>query len=190
MLHQQSNHKRSLSFNHHLSYNQYSSPILAGTNTLTAQKQPTESAQQAQLREQQAYNAKINSKGIANHTELSWSVLSWLKIDFFCIIANWSISNLRPAPPLRPAIINTNSTSNAVLTSSKKSQPTYEEDALVLRVIEAYCVAYQNPTRNALHSGSSLSIHCSLAAFLRTLVISIVSFGKVPFFRLLKLSFS
>lgn len=60
---------------------------------------------------------------------------------------------MKPAPPLRPAIVNTNSSSNAVLTSTKKSQPTYEEDALVLRVIEAYCVAYQNPTRNALHSG-------------------------------------
>lgn len=72
--------------------------------------------------------------------------------------ANWSIANLRPAPPLRPTIVNTNSTSNAVLTSSKKSQPTYEEDALVLRVIEAYCVAYQNPTRNALHSGTLCSI--------------------------------
>lgn len=80
----------------------------------------------------------------------------WITIKTFLLfqsIANWSIVNLKPAPPLRPAIVNTNSSSNAVLTSTKKSQPTYEEDALVLRVIEAYCVAYQNPTRNALHSG-------------------------------------
>lgn len=68
--------------------------------------------------------------------------------------ANWSIVNLRPAPPLRPTLINSNSSSGgAILASSRKSQPTYEEDALVLRVIEAYCVAYQNPTRSALHSG-------------------------------------
>lgn len=71
--------------------------------------------------------------------------------------ANWSIVNLRPAPPLRPTLINSNSTSSgssgAILANTKKIQPTYEEDALVLRVIEAYCVAYQNPTRNALHSG-------------------------------------
>lgn len=65
---------------------------------------------------------------------------------------------MRPAPPLRPTLINSNTTSSsggsgAILANTKKSQPTYEEDALVLRVIEAYCVAYQNPTRNALHSG-------------------------------------
>lgn len=76
-------------------------------------------------------------------------------MDF--ILANWSIVNLRSAPPLKPTIIiNSNSSSgsgNAILTSSRKSQPTYEEDALVLRVIEAYCVAYQSPQRNTLHSG-------------------------------------
>lgn len=36
---------------------------------------------------------------------------------------------------------------------SNKQQPTYEEDALVLRVIEAYCAAYQNTSRNTIHSG-------------------------------------
>lgn len=77
--------------------------------------------------------------------------------SFFLLTANWSIVNLRPAPPLRPTLINSNSSSGAssgaVLANTKKIQPTYEEDALVLRVIEAYCTAYQNPTRNALHSG-------------------------------------
>lgn len=79
--------------------------------------------------------------------------------SFFVVLsfaANWSIVNLRPAPPLRPTLINTNSSSGssgAILANTKKIQPTYEEDALVLRVIEAYCTAYQNPTRNALHSG-------------------------------------
>lgn len=51
----------------------------------------------------------------------------------------------------------TNTTSNGsggtTLQNPRKSQPTYEEDALVLRVIEAYCVAYQNPSRHAVHSG-------------------------------------
>ncbi|KAL1402497.1 hypothetical protein pipiens_019734, partial [Culex pipiens pipiens] len=35
---------------------------------------------------------------------------------------------------------------------STKAQPTYEEDALVLRVIEAYCAAYQSNARNTMHS--------------------------------------
>ena len=37
--------------------------------------------------------------------------------------------------------------------STKKVQPTYEEDALVLRVIENYCAAFQNTSRNTIHSG-------------------------------------
>lgn len=81
-------------------------------------------------------------------------------------LANWSIVNLRPAPPLRPTLISSNSSSGgggAILANTKKSQPTYEEDALVLRVIEAYCVAYQNPTRNALHSGSFTHLVLSIA---------------------------
>lgn len=63
MQHQQSNHKRSLSFNHHLSYNQHTNSMHSATNTLAGQKPTAESPQQVQLREQQAYNAKINSKG-------------------------------------------------------------------------------------------------------------------------------
>jgi hypothetical protein len=86
-------------------------------------------------------------------------------IFFFSLSANWNITNLRPAPPLRPNLLTTSSTSanNSVqqqqqsspasLASSKKQQPTYEEDALVLRVIEAYCAAYQNTSRNTIHSG-------------------------------------
>lgn len=77
------------------------------------------------------------------------------KIKLIFILANWSIVNLRPAPPLRPMLTNTtsNGSGGTTLQNPRKSQPTYEEDALVLRVIEAYCVAYQNPSRHAVHSG-------------------------------------
>lgn len=71
----------------------------------------------------------------------------------FIITANWSITNLRSAPPMRPSLLNTNSSSNN-LSNSKRPTPTYEEDALVLRVIEAYCAAYQNNSRNTIHSGN------------------------------------
>ncbi|KAJ6646099.1 Rho guanine nucleotide exchange factor 7, partial [Pseudolycoriella hygida] len=67
----------------------------------------------------------------------------------------WQITNLRPAPPLRPSASNSNTTSSGALSSySRKPQPTHEEDALVLRVFEAYCAAYQNTSRNTMHSGS------------------------------------
>lgn len=73
------------------------------------------------------------------------------------------MTNLRPAPPLRPTLGNGGGGSGAssggggpTLSSySNKPQPTYEEDALVLRVIEAYCAAYQNTSRNTIHSGKS-----------------------------------
>uniref|UniRef100_A0A182MMV9 DH domain-containing protein n=1 Tax=Anopheles culicifacies TaxID=139723 RepID=A0A182MMV9_9DIPT len=117
--------------------------------------------------------------------------------------ANWNITNLRPAPSLRPAFLSsvavsstggatgstgggrsatasitgsiggaaascvgggnsgggssTLNTSDSVhhslsFSSSSKMSPTYEEDALVLRVIEAYCAAYQSTSRNTMHS--------------------------------------
>lgn len=76
------------------------------------------------------------------------------------MLENWSLTNLRPAPPLRPTLVQSNASSSGgnaatpTLSSySNKPQPTYEEDALVLRVIEAYCAAYQNTSRNTIHSG-------------------------------------
>lgn len=83
---------------------------------------------------------------------------------------------MRPAPPLRPNLLNSNSNSgggssggrsdggvaslNSLSTycSGRKNQPTFEEDALVLRVFEAYCAAYQNTARNTIHSGKFITI--------------------------------
>jgi hypothetical protein len=88
-------------------------------------------------------------------------------------VDNWSITCLRPSNPLRPCFTysaNSQSSSHALKyeLSTKKIQPTYEEDALVLRVIEAYSIAFQNTSRNTVHSGeSSLMIfimHFSLCA--------------------------
>lgn len=155
---QASQHKRSLSFNHHLSYNQYSNPNMSTVVGTLNQKQMYDMTQPIQLREkidQQTHSPKTNAKG--NHFAPDSRVDSKILITFSCLsfAANWSIVNLRPAPPLRPTLITNSSGggSSAVLTNTRKTQPTYEEDALVLRVIEAYCVAYQNPSRNAVHSG-------------------------------------
>lgn len=76
-------------------------------------------------------------------------------LNFF-LADNWSITNLRPAHPLRPCFSTSNNNTNTQLNyalATKKVQPTYEEDALVLRVIEAYCAAFQNSSRNTMHSG-------------------------------------
>ncbi|KAG4073731.1 hypothetical protein HA402_000955 [Bradysia odoriphaga] len=118
-------HKRSLSFNHHLSYNQFQSH--------QSNKHPNPVHQ--------------------DRIPLSVGLNGRNSIKDGC----WQITNLRPAPPLRPSTSNSNSASSGALSSySRKPQPTHEEDALVLRVFEAYCAAYQNTSRNTMHSGNVL----------------------------------
>lgn len=80
----------------------------------------------------------------------------WMKtiIQNFLLLDNWSITHLRPSNPLRPCIASSQSNSQLKFElSTKRPQPTYEEDALVLRVIEAYSIAFQNTSRNTIHSG-------------------------------------
>lgn len=89
---------------------------------------------------------------------------------------------LKPSPPVRQSFVNNfhfasgtggavcsgvnsgsasssaNTSANGISgggTPTRKIPPTYEEDALVLRVIESYCAAYQNTNRNTTHSGES-----------------------------------
>lgn len=154
-------HKRSLSFNHHLSYNQYNNPVSSAT--LNYNKHDSNS--QIHLRDKNtdqlvAHSIRNNTKGVFDfYACRSFALIAYSFL--FHLSANWSIVNLRPPPPLRPTLVSNsnNSTSStgggAILSNARKTQPTYEEDALVLRVIEAYCVAYQNPSRNAVHSGES-----------------------------------
>nr|XP_040230696.2 rho guanine nucleotide exchange factor 7 isoform X5 [Anopheles coluzzii] len=184
-----SQHKRSQSFNHHLSYNQ-------------VQQQQQQQLQQQQLKQHQQnpnLSASPNSLNL-NRLEANQAALNQ---KGFSEKANWNITNLRPAPPLRPAflssvavsgtgsagggtgggrsatasitgsiggaaascvgggssgggstILNTSDSVHHSLSfsSSSKVSPTYEEDALVLRVIEAYCAAYQSTSRNTMHS--------------------------------------
>lgn len=76
---QASQHKRSLSFNHHLSYNQYSSPNSSNAATLNHKQMNDPSLHQhIQLREkpdQPVLAAKTNSKGepsAFNSTDMSF----------------------------------------------------------------------------------------------------------------------
>uniref|UniRef100_A0A1Q3FCT9 Putative guanine nucleotide exchange factor n=1 Tax=Culex tarsalis TaxID=7177 RepID=A0A1Q3FCT9_CULTA len=168
-----SQHKRSQSFNHHLSYNQ------------------VQQQQQQQHQSQKLLLSNFAASRISTESANPPPSLKGIKEK-----ANWNITNLRPAAPLRPALLNgTNAGSGTGSTGgggagpsivggvgggggsigagsggltgsgsvyhslslstsqSTKAQPTYEEDALVLRVIEAYCAAYQSNARNTMHSG-------------------------------------
>uniref|UniRef100_A0A182PMB7 DH domain-containing protein n=1 Tax=Anopheles epiroticus TaxID=199890 RepID=A0A182PMB7_9DIPT len=182
-----SQHKRSQSFNHHLSYNQ------------VQQQQQLQQQQLKQHQQNQNLLASPNSLNL-NRPEANQAALN---LKGFSEKANWNITNLRPAPPLRPAfltsvvvsstggagggtgggrsatasitgsiggaaascvgggssgggsiVLNTSDSVHHSLSfsSSSKVSPTYEEDALVLRVIEAYCAAYQSTSRNTMHS--------------------------------------
>lgn len=194
-----SQHKRSLSFNHHLSYNQYtggnqhqqtgpvasavfpsaqpqslpSHPVTTSGPKSTSKTAPLPFPPQLQPQppplppalpistnlSTNAKNAKGNTKGkerkLVLNTFYYWCYfLNWCLLTF---LANWSINNLRPSPPLRLNLCETASGSGGNPAycngGGRKSQPTFEEDALVLRVFEAYCAAYQSTVRNTIHSG-------------------------------------
>ncbi|EDV54558.1 rho guanine nucleotide exchange factor 7 isoform X2 [Drosophila erecta] len=181
-----SHHKRSQSFNHHLSYNQYTPtqppphhlhppqpPSLpshlgaAGPRSSSAQTPNSKTVAPIQASSMDASPA-IQAAAAAAAAAVGMGVPSARKGS---TKANWTISCLRPTPPLRPSLLNAtsgsgsgsggggggggSSSSNALASycSGRKNQPTYEEDALVLRVFEAYCAAYQNNARNTIHSG-------------------------------------
>ncbi|EDW90513.1 rho guanine nucleotide exchange factor 7 isoform X3 [Drosophila yakuba] len=177
-----SHHKRSQSFNHHLSYNQYTPtqppphhlhppqpPSLpshlgaAGPRSSSAQTPNSKTAAPIQASSMDA-SPVIQAAAAAAAAAVGLGVPSARKGS---TKANWTISCLRPTPPLRPSLLNAtsgsgsgssgggSSSSNALASycNGRKNQPTYEEDALVLRVFEAYCAAYQNNARNTIHSG-------------------------------------
>ncbi|XP_058125964.1 rho guanine nucleotide exchange factor 7 [Anopheles ziemanni] len=203
---QMSQHKRSQSFNHHLSYNQ-----------VQQQQQ-----QQSQPQQQKQHQPNPNQLPSLNSLTLSRPEGKQVSPNQkgFLEKANWNITNLRPAPPLRPAFLSSVATSgpgggsnsagtgggrsatasitgsiggaaascvgggsgNGTLntndsvqhglsfSASSKVSPTYEEDALVLRVIEAYCAAYQSTSRNTMHSGFEYD---DMTPTLRQLFISV-----------------
>ncbi|XP_035780766.1 uncharacterized protein LOC118460509 isoform X4 [Anopheles albimanus] len=186
-----SQHKRSQSFNHHLSYNQL-------------QQQQQQHIQQQQLKQHPPNPSLLPSLNSSNTNRPEANLVPAVggNQKSFSEKANWNITNLRPSSPLRPALLSmiatgsgagsgggrsatvsitgsiggavagscvgggSNSTgsggsfnhtdsahhSMSFSPSSSKVSPTYEEDALVLRVIEAYCAAYQSTSRNTMHA--------------------------------------
>nr|XP_036225339.1 rho guanine nucleotide exchange factor 7 isoform X1 [Bactrocera oleae] len=157
-----SQHKRSLSFNHHLSYNQY---------THTQPPPPHHHLPPPQPNPQNHPVAPNHKSSLAptssnfSKSQYQAAVGGSTNAKIGNTRANWSITNLRPAPPLRPNLLNATAQSGSGVTSGsgsanalasycsgRRTQPTFEEDVLVLRVFEGYCAAYQNTTRNTIHS--------------------------------------
>lgn len=152
-----SQHKRSLSFNHHLSYNQVQS--MHPHPQQTAFMKPSSTPQHQLLSQRKEIVPISPSTKSAQSKSKNFHAILRFKLTSRLLLGNWSITNLRPSIPLRPCFtFASNSQSNTQLKfelSTKKAQPTYEEDALVLRVIEAYSIAFQNTSRNTVHSGES-----------------------------------
>lgn len=163
-----SQHKRSLSFNHHLSYNQ----VQAQQQHQSMHQHPQQQAFMKPSSTPQHHLLSQRKEIVPTSPNIKSAQAKSKKLDFYLKVSilnmafgstgNWSITNLRPSNPLRPCFTYaSNSQSSSQLKyelSTKKSQPTYEEDALVLRVIEAYSIAFQNTSRNTIHSGELTNI--------------------------------
>ncbi|XP_065355372.1 uncharacterized protein LOC135949853 isoform X1 [Calliphora vicina] len=167
-----SQHKRSLSFNHHLSYNQYTHTQHQQPHQMHHQQQPPSLPSHPVAAQNHKSNLVQTSNSISKIMGPALPAQNMAtNARTGSTKANWSITNMRPAPPLRPNLLNSNTTggggssgsrsdgggvaslnSLSSYCSGRKNQPTFEEDALVLRVFEAYCAAYQNNTRNTIHS--------------------------------------
>ncbi|PSN53239.1 Rho guanine nucleotide exchange factor 7 [Blattella germanica] len=65
----------------------------------------------------------------------------------------WSMSCLRPSPPLRPclALGRDDNHRKSGRSTKKQNERSFEEDAQILRVIEAYCTSAK--TRYTVNSG-------------------------------------
>ncbi|XP_055713847.1 rho guanine nucleotide exchange factor 7 isoform X2 [Phlebotomus papatasi] len=122
-----SQHKRSHSFNHHLTFNQLQ-------KQQQAQPQHPHPAPPLPPSHHPIQPKDLNTQALVVQNEKSVNPK-----------ANWSITNLCPAPPSRMSV-------QGGIVAPRKDPPTYEEDALVLRVIESYCAAYQSTSRNTTHS--------------------------------------
>lgn len=191
-------HKRSLSFNHHLNYNQYQmqqqhQPLQHTTqqpqslqgnvsssfsNTYQPYQTPPARPSHNPYQTLKDAAARTTPPAANQKGELDGFTLGvWLICNSVpSPPANWSYTQLKPAPPVRQSFVNNSQMSSGVGSGSgtgsssantsanglgsggtptRKIPPTYEEDALVLRVIESYCAAYQNTNRNTTHSGES-----------------------------------
>ncbi|CAH2104636.1 unnamed protein product [Euphydryas editha] len=140
------NHKRSHSFNNHQSYTQH-------TQQTQKNKQKNQSARWLL----NSCDSLDQSPAKSSKTPIGKKFSS---VDFIDVTDSsfsnkgWSITCLRPAPPLRPQSFAVGSDENIGPTHPyaphQRKSNSYEEDALILKVIEAYCTSAR--CRNAVSS--------------------------------------
>ncbi|CAH1644935.1 unnamed protein product [Spodoptera littoralis] len=140
------NHKRSHSFNNHQSYTQH-------TQQTQKNKQKNQSARWLL----NSCDSLDQSPAKSNKSPIGKKFSS---VDFIDTAGSnysnkgWSITCLRPAPPLRPQSFTVGSDENIGPTHPyaphQRKSNSYEEDALILKVIEAYCTSAR--CRNAVSS--------------------------------------
>ncbi|XP_072936575.1 uncharacterized protein [Epargyreus clarus] len=139
-------HKRSHSFNNHQSYTQH-------TQQTQKNKQKNQSARWLL----NSCDSLDQSPSKATKSPIGKKFSS---VDFIDTAGSnysnkgWSVTCLRPAPPLRPQSFTVGSDENIGPTHPyaphQRKSNSYEEDALILKVIEAYCTSAR--CRNAVSS--------------------------------------
>ncbi|CAH0725802.1 unnamed protein product, partial [Brenthis ino] len=141
-----SNHKRSHSFNNHQSYTQHSQQSHKNKQKNQSARwllNSCDSLDQSPAKSTKTpIGKKFSSVDFIDTTDSSFSN------------KGWSITCLRPAPPLRPQSFTVGSDENIGPTHPyaphQRKSNSYEEDALILKVIEAYCTSAR--CRNAVSS--------------------------------------
>ncbi|XP_046961973.1 rho guanine nucleotide exchange factor 7 [Vanessa cardui] len=141
-----SNHKRSHSFNNHQSYTQHTQQTQKNKHKNQSARwllNSCDSLDQSPAKSSKTpIGKKFSSVDFIDATDSSFSN------------KGWSITCLRPAPPLRPQSFTVGSDENIGPTHPyaphQRKSNSYEEDALILKVIEAYCTSAR--CRNAVSS--------------------------------------
>ncbi|CAH2243408.1 jg9326 [Pararge aegeria aegeria] len=156
------NHKRSHSFNNHQSYTQH-----------TQQTQKSKQKNQSARWLLNSCDSLDQSPSKTNKVPIGKKFSS---VDFIDAADSnygskgWSITCLRPAPPLRPQSFTVGSDENIGPTHPyaphQRKSNSYEEDALILKVIEAYCTSAR--CRNAVSSECDDESSMSIEALVRS----------------------
>ncbi|XP_045510830.1 rho guanine nucleotide exchange factor 7 isoform X2 [Colias croceus] len=156
------NHKRSHSFNNHQSYTQH-----------TQQTQKSKQKNQSARWLLNSCDSLDQSPAKSNKVPIGKKFSS---VDFIDTTGSsysskgWSVTCLRPAPPLRPQSFSVGSDENIGPTHPyaphQRKSNSYEEDALILKVIEAYCTSAR--CRNAVSSECDDESPVSIEALVRS----------------------
>ncbi|CAG9566919.1 unnamed protein product [Danaus chrysippus] len=138
-------HKRSHSFNNHQSFTQHTQQTQKNKSKNQSARwllNSCDSLDQSPAKSKIPIGKKFPSVDFTDAADISY------------INKGWSITCLRPAPPLRPQSFTVGSDENIGPTHPyaphQRKSNSYEEDALILKVIEAYCTSAR--CRNAVSS--------------------------------------